>query len=130
MENTNNGVNEMTDEELRNALGKMSNEQILEVIAKSLLIEKGFTDLEPEVEQDMVKELVARETEYVNRALLAALPDDKMLELEKLADDENVSEEQLTKLVASADIDAEAITSKALEEFRDLYLGTAKETEE
>ncbi len=130
MENTNNGVNEMTDEELRNALGKMSNEQILEVIAKSLLIEKGFTDLEPEVEQDMVKELVARETEYVNRALLAALPDDKMLELEKLADDENVSEEQLTKLVASADIDAEAISSKALEEFRDLYLGTTKETEE
>jgi hypothetical protein len=58
----------------------------------------------------------------IERALLDALPDDKLHELDALIDSGQVTDEAIKKIIESSGIDAKQITMDTMLRFRDLYL--------
>lgn len=107
----------------------MSNVEAMRVIARGLLKEKGLPEMDMETEADMVNDLVERMSEFVNRAILEKLPEEKMTELDKMIDEDNAGPEAVAELIKSAGIDIEAATVEALEKFREIYLGAEAENE-
>ena len=119
----------MTDEELKAKLESMSNDEVLDIYMQSLLIEKGYTDLDEETENQMIAELKERATDMINFSIIDALPDDKAEEVSAKIENGEDAVEAMNAAIAEAGVDAEKITGEALEKFRELYLGEEK-TEE
>jgi len=84
----------------------------------------GITD---EAKQGLAEEMRDRLMDVINRALIDALPDDKVDEFSALLDNESVSDDQVHTFIAQSGIDTERVTAKAMLAFRDLYLQTAEE---
>ena len=111
------------------SLKNMSNEEFLEAFAKGLLVEKGLGEMDDETRAEMIKDLVERITTFVNRAVLEALPEDKLEQINQLADGD-VSVDEINKVVQESGIDTDQITTNALEKFRSIYLDPNKENTE
>ena len=114
MDNSNyqDGGQLMTDEELKQQIDSMSNDEVLDVIMKSLLIEKGFTNLDEETESKMIADLKERAIDMINFSIIDALPDEKAAEIAEKAE---ASAEDAADAAAEA---AETIT-EAAEEAKD-----------
>lgn len=110
------------EDELAATLQNLSNDEAMAVIAKGLLREKGFTDLDEETEGEMIQDLVERMTDFVNRAVLEELPEEKMAELDQMIAEERASDEEVGRLIQESGIDTSVATMKALEKFREIYL--------
>lgn len=110
------------EDELAATLQNLSNEEAMVVIAKGLLREKGFTDLDEETEGEMIQDLVERMTDFVNRAVLEELPEEKMAELDQMIAEERASDEEVGRLIQESGIDTSVATMEALEKFREIYL--------
>ncbi len=120
----------MSDAELEATLKNMSNEEVLEVVARALLAEKGITDLDEDTEKDMVKDLVERETEFINRAVFEKLSAEQLDELDKIIDEGGDAEAKVQQFIANAGVDVEATTTEALGKFREVYLNANETAEE
>lgn len=114
------------EQELDDAIKGMSNEELYCAFALSLLDEKGFADLEPLEQQKMVTELVPRIEAFVTQELYFALPDEQSSKLDQMVDLDGASAEQVQQLYQEAGVDMGEVISKALDDFRDLYLGDDK----
>ena len=117
---------EMTEEEFVKMMEGMSNEQVLEVVAEGMLNERGMTDLEDDVKQEMVKDLVERMTEFTNRAVLEQLTEDDLNKINDMTERGEATEEAVNEIIAAAGVDVTAVTTKALEKFREIYLADAE----
>lgn len=115
------------DEEIAATLQNLSNEEAMAVIAKGLLQEKGFSDLDEETEGEMIQDLVERMTDFVNRAVLEELPEEKMAELDQMIAEERATDEEVGRLIQESGVDASAATMQALEKFREVYLNGSTE---
>jgi arsenate reductase-like glutaredoxin family protein len=122
--------NIMSDEDLKDTLNSMSTDEVLHVVAITLLTEKGFTDLDDDTKRDMVEDLVQREYEFINRSIIAALPAEGKAELDQLVESGEVTAEAMQGIVDKSGIDANAITEEAMKKFREIYLADHKEMEE
>ena len=122
--------NIMSDEDLKDTLNSMSTDEVLHVVAITLLTEKGFTDLDDDTKRDMVEDLVQREYEFINRSIIAALPAEGKAELDQLVESGEVTAEAMQGIVDRSGIDANAITEEAMKKFREIYLADHKEMEE
>lgn len=110
------------EDELAATLQNLSNDEAMAVIAKGLLREKGFADLDEETEGEMIQDLVERMTDFVNRAVLEELPEEKMAELDQMIAEERASDEEVGRLIQESGIDTSVATMEALEKFREIYL--------
>lgn len=119
----------MTDEELKAQLESMSDDEVLDIFMESLLIEKGFADLDDETRTKMIAELKERAIDMINYSIVDALPEDKAEEVSEKIERGEDAEEAMNAAVAESGIDANKITEEALAKFRELYLGEEK-TEE
>ena len=119
----------MTDEELKAQLESMSDDEVLDIFMESLLIEKGFADLDDETRTKMIAELKERAIDMINYSIVDALPEDKAEEVSEKIERGEDAEEAMNAAVAESGIDANKITEEALVKFRELYLGEEK-TEE
>ena len=119
----------MTDEELKQQLEGMSNDEVLDIFLESLLIEKGFTNLDDETRTEMIAQLKERAVDMINYSIIEALPEDKVEEVTTKIDNGENAEEAKNAAIKESGVDAEKITGEALEKFRELYLGEEK-TEE
>lgn len=131
MDNSNyqDGGQVMTDEELKQQLESMSGDEILDAYVQSLLIEKGFTNLDEETESKMIADLKERAIDMINFSIIDALPDDKAAEISERIDNGEDAEALINAAVEEAGIDAQKITGEALDKLRELYLGENKAEE-
>ena len=131
MDNSNyqDGGQVMTDEELKQQLESMSGDEILDAYVQSLLIEKGFTNLDEETESRMIADLKERAIDMINFSIIDALPDDKAAEISERIDNGEDAEALINAAVEEAGIDAQKITGEALDKLRELYLGENKAEE-
>lgn len=127
---TQNTNSDMSNEELKATLEQMSPEEILRVVALTLLAEKGLGDLDDETKADMVDDLVLRETSFINRSLVGALPEDKRIEFEKAVEEGKFDENTLTNALRESGINADDVVANAITKFREIYLGVDLNTEE
>ena len=79
----------------------------------------GITD---EAKVGLAEEMREQLLDLINRALIEALPEEKVSELSTLLDDENVADDTLQRFVAESGVDVESITAKTMLAFRGLYL--------
>jgi RNA-splicing ligase RtcB len=131
MDNSNyqDGGQTMTDEELRQQLEGLSGDEILEAYVQSLLIEKGFTNLDEETESKMIADLKERAIDMINFSIIDALPDEKAAEIAEKVENGEDAEALMNAAVEEAGIDAQKITGEALDKLRELYLGENKAEE-
>ena len=97
-------------------------QQQLEEFANQILTEKNLPGLSDDVRPGVIAEMVQVLHELINRAILDALPENKLQELDKLTDDPEANLEQIQQLVESGGVDTQQIVTDTLTKFRELYL--------
>ncbi len=76
----------------------------------------------PEVREQLIEDMMQRALDMIDREVLAAVPDDKMDELNRLLDS-GASDQDVQQYIASVVPDASRIAAKTLLRFKDAYLG-------
>lgn len=116
-------VQPLTDEELNN----LSEDQLLDMYVEQLIAEKDLGDLDDEVKAEIHNDLKERVLFQVNRAVIAALPDAELDELNKSIDDGSINEDKMAELVKRSGINTDDIVQRTMVEFREVYLNGAIE---
>lgn len=101
----------------------MSNEEIIDAFLEGLLIEKDLGEMDDDVKKEMLADLKERLYEFINRAILESLPEEKLAEINNMADNNTINSEILTQKVEESGIDTAKIAIEAMEKFREVYLG-------
>lgn len=92
---------------------------------KEMLSAKAWSQqVDDEVKAQLESDLRVQLMDQIDRAVIEALPDDKVDGLNDLLDRE-ASEEEVQQYVADSGVDVQRITTEAMLRFRDLYLGTS-----
>lgn len=104
----------MVDDELDKFIG--------EILTKKNL--SGITD---DVRAQLVTDMKERLLDQINRALVEALPDDKLEEFNNLLDSGDVNDDEVQQFISQSGVDVKKTTIATMLLFRDLYLQTAEE---
>lgn len=73
--------------------------------------------------QELKQDLTQRLMDQIDRAALAALPEDKAIELANKLDDENFSDEDAAEFMKNSGVDLQSVALETMMRFRELYLG-------
>ncbi len=82
--------------------------------------EKNFENLEPDVLEQVKKDLQDRVEDHINAAILSNIPEDKLEEFEKLLDLEN--DVRLQEFVSQTVPNLDVLVASELLNFRSLYV--------
>ncbi len=110
--------NGFTEEEINN----MSEDQLLDVYVEQMLKDKGLDNLEGELRQQVHDDLKQKLTFEVNRAILAAMPEDKFNALNEKVEAGEADANMIAEAVKESGIDVDAITEAAMKDFRRVFL--------
>ncbi len=97
----------------------------LDKFIEDILVAKNLSGMSDEVKMQLISDLKARLLDQINRALIEALPDDKLDEFNLLLDSGNVSDESLQQFIIQSGVNIQQVTAKTMLLFRDLYLQTS-----
>ncbi|MDR2063356.1 MAG: hypothetical protein LBQ02_00995 [Candidatus Nomurabacteria bacterium] len=102
---------------------QLSNEQLIGQYINMLLDARGLKDVDADTRKELFNELRVKLNDYINMALLGEIPEDQLNRIEQ-AFETGVDEGQkvLNDVINELGISIEEITTKALSEFRNLYL--------
>lgn len=117
MDNTN-----TTNEEIEKLLADKTEDEMLDLFVEQILIDKGFTDLAEDLKQEFRSEIKERLIVRINEAMVSALPDDKLEELEQMLDNNTATPESVNALVESSGVDMSGPIQEAMMDFRRVYL--------
>ena len=115
--------NQTTNQGLPNIAGG----EVVAQFAKSLIEEKGLTNLAPEQQARLQRMIEEKTIELVNQAIIYALPDDRFDELEKMMDQPDVEDSKIIELIEGSGLDLSKIATEVMNEFRQAYLNSKKE---
>ena len=99
----------------------------LDKFINEILLTKGLSLPNDEVCLQLVSDLKKRLIEQINRALIAALPEDKMSELNTALEKTEIEGDEIRNIIENSGIDTKTITVKTMLKFRGLYLETPLE---
>jgi hypothetical protein len=95
----------------------------VQIFIEQLLRDKDMPELDQDVKDQLVKDLSDRLTKYINKRVIESLPEEDLPELEQLIDSENPDQTKIQEYIATKSIDLVGVTTKAMDEFRKIYLG-------
>lgn len=99
---------------------KLNDEKVLAMFVDRLIADKGGDTLDAKQKETLQKELLEELDERIQQAMIRALPDAKLMELEKLLD-EDAPDEEIEGFFKGADADFDPAIRKAMDEFRTDY---------
>lgn len=103
----------------------------LDAFIKEIIDTKQLPGITDEAKVGLIEEMRERLLDMINRALVEALPEEKVEAFSTLLDNDEVSESQIQQFIADSGVDVEKVTAKTLLAFRSLYLqSSAGRTEE
>ena len=94
----------------------------LDQFINEMLDAKQISGLTDEVRAQLVSDLKQRLLDQINKALIDALPEDKMDEFEQLLDNESVGDTEMQQFIANAGVDAKKVATVTMLRFYDLYV--------
>ena len=97
--------------------------QSVDEFITQLLIDKGITDLDPEVEKDVKAEMKTRLEDQINKAAVMQLSEEKAEELAKLVDNPDFNNEKLTEFMQNSGVNLAQVALDTMLQFRSFYLG-------
>lgn len=83
---------------------------------------KNFKTLDSDVRQQLEQDLKNRLLDQIDRAVLGALPENKIDGFNDLLD-RNASQQEVQQYIATSGVDTKKITLETMLRFRSLYLG-------
>lgn len=101
----------------------------VEQFIEQLLVDKGITDLDPDVKKELKTQMLQELMNQIDRAAINALPEDKAVELAKNLDDPLYTNEQASEFIAKSGIDLQQISLQTMMQFRNFYLSDGQQYE-
>lgn len=100
--------------------------QSVDEFIESLLIDKGITDIEPDIKEELKTDMKKRLLDQINRAAVMQLSEEKADELAKLIEDPNFTNEEMTKFMQDSGVNLTEVALDTMLKFRSFYLGTGE----
>ena len=98
--------------------------QNIDEFIESLLNDKGITNVEPEVREELKADMKKRLEDEINRAAIEALPQEKAVELSKLVENPDFTNEKITEFMQNSGVNLTEVALDTMLKFRNFYLGT------
>jgi len=102
----------------------------LDTFIKEIIDAKQLPGVTEDAKLGLVEEMRERLLDMINRALIEALPDDKMAEFSQLLDNESVDDDAVQQFIAQSGVNVQEVTTKTMLAFRALYLQSPQGTTE
>jgi len=100
----------------------MDTNQAMQDFVNKLVDEKNYEDLDPEVREQIVKDVNERLENTINAKVVAALSDEQITEFEALLD-KNASSEEVQAFIGKSIPNGEEFLTQVLVDFKKSYLG-------
>lgn len=100
----------------------------LDTYISNIIDAKQLPGITPQAKVDLIAEMKDQLLDLIDRALIEALPEDKVEELTALAANEGTTDQALQGFIAQSGVDVEEVTATTLARFKDLYLAPAEGT--
>lgn len=97
--------------------------QNIDEFIESLLNDKGITDVEPEIREELKADMKKRLEDQINRAAVEALSEEKAAELAKLIDEPDFTNEKMTQFMQDSGVNLTEVALDTMLRFRSFYLG-------
>lgn len=98
------------------------NQDALSKFINDLIDAKGYKTLDSDVRRQLEQDLKNRLIDQVDRAVLEALPENKIDGFNDLLD-RGASQQEVQQYIANSGVDTKKITLETMLRFRSLYLG-------
>ena len=96
--------------------------QTIDEFIESLLNDKGITNIEPEIREELKADMKKRLEDEINRAAIEALPEEKAAELAKLVEQPDFTNEKMTEFIANSGVNLTEVALETMLRFRNFYL--------
>ena len=100
--------------------------QNIDDFIESLLIEKGITDVEPDVKAELKNEMKSRLLDQIDKAAVMQLSEEKADELARLVEKPDFSNEQMAEFMQKSGVNLTEVALETMLQFRNFYLGTGE----
>lgn len=97
--------------------------QSVDKFLEQLLIDKGITDLDPDVKSDLINDMRSHLMEQINEAAILYLDEQKATELKSLVESPDFTEEKMSEFMQNSGVDFTKVTLEVMTNFRKNYLG-------
>ena len=96
--------------------------QTIDEFIESLLNDKGITNIEPEIREELKADMKKRLEDEINRAAIEALPEEKAAELAKLVEQPDFTNEKMTEFITNSGVNLTEVALETMLRFRNFYL--------
>ncbi len=100
--------------------------QNIDEFLESLLNDKGITDIEPDIREELKADMKTRLLDQINQATIMELSEEKAKELAELVDDPNFTNEKMTEFIQNSGVNLTEVTLDTMLKFRSFYLGSGE----
>jgi len=100
--------------------------QNIDEFLESLLNDKGITDIEPDIREELKADMKTRLLDQINQAAIMELSEEKAKELAELVDDPNFTNEKMTEFMQNSGVNLTEVTLDTMLKFRSFYLGSGE----
>lgn len=97
--------------------------QSVDEFVESILDDKGITNVDPEIRQELKEDMKKRLMEQINRAAVMQLSKEKATELEKLMNEPDFSTEKMTEFMKNSGVNLSEVVLDTMIQFRGYYMG-------
>lgn len=94
----------------------------LDRFVRGIIADKALPGVDDDVREQLVKDLKERLLDQVDRAIIDAIPDDRIDDFNALLDDPNTTDQGVKEYISQCGVDIQGVTTNAMLRFRDLYL--------
>lgn len=99
------------------------NQELIDKFIKDLLDAKNLSGVDDEVRQQLEQDLKTRLLDQIDRAIIEALPEEKLSGFNALLDN-NSTTQDVQKYIVECGVDMQKVTLETMLRFRALYLGS------
>ena len=96
--------------------------QNIDDFIESLLNDKGITDVEPEIKEELKADMKNRLLDQINRAAIMQLSEEKAAELAELVNNPDFTSEQMTEFLQNSGVNLTEVALDTMLKFRGFYL--------
>ena len=124
MDENNTNAQEINGQDL---LNNLTDEESIDIFIWGIMDEAGVKDGTPEILQGVHDDLRDQLMAQIDRSLIAELPDDKLEEFNKIAEEQGKIDPDT---LAQAGVDVQAVAAGTMDKCREIYLHGSPETNE
>lgn len=96
--------------------------QNIDDFIESLLNDKGITDVDPEIKEELKTDMKNRLLDQINRAAIMQLSEEKAAELAELVDKPDFTDEKMTEFLQNSGVNLTEVALDTMLKFRGFYL--------